>query len=57
MFAQHKPEVCEVKAKAGDTVAVHYTVRRQACMGLFVSLCEYSIYRHWSYLVSLRRVR
>ncbi|KAK9827706.1 hypothetical protein WJX81_002560 [Elliptochloris bilobata] len=22
---KHKPEVCDVKAKAGDTVAVHYT--------------------------------
>jgi len=27
---QHKPEECTVKAKPGDTVAVHYTVRGSA---------------------------
>lgn len=27
-MAQHKPKVCDVKAKAGDQVQVHYTVLR-----------------------------
>ena len=27
-MVQHKPKVCDVKAKAGDQVQVHYTVLR-----------------------------
>ena len=34
---QHKPEECTVKAKPGDTVAVHYTVRGNSSTELVAS--------------------
>ena len=33
MVLQHRPKECPVKAKAGDSVEVHYTVsKRKECM-------------------------
>jgi hypothetical protein len=37
---QYRPESCEVKAKAGDKVAVHYTVRHPNHDLLLFSCCS-----------------